>query len=104
MKVYAMSDIHGYLQEFEVALSNVDLSGENILILLGDYIHGPDSYRVLDRIIELQEHNQKLFLKVTHKVDDKKEVQKFKSKLLGDYADTLSEEQLEQLKKLEEGM
>ena len=56
------------------------------------------------RIIELQEHNQKLFLKVTHKVDDKKEVQKFKSKLLGDYADTLSEEQLEQLKKLEEGM
>ena len=56
------------------------------------------------RITELQEHNQKLFLKVTHKVDDKKEVQKFKSKLLGDYADTLSEEQLEQLKKLEEGM
>ncbi len=55
MKVYAMSDIHGYLQEFEAALTNVDLSGENILILLGDYIHGPDSYRVLDRIIELQE-------------------------------------------------
>ena len=56
------------------------------------------------RITELQEHNQKLFLKVTHKVEDKKEVQKFKSKLLGNYADTLSEEQLEQLKKLEEGM
>ena len=50
------------------------------------------------RITELQEHNQKLFLKVTHKVEDKKEVQKFKSKLLGNYADTLSEEQLEQLK------
>ena len=56
------------------------------------------------RILELQEHNQKLFLKVTHKVDDKQEVKKFKSKLLGDYADSLSEEQLEQLKKLEEGM
>ena len=56
------------------------------------------------RILELQEHNQKLFLKVTHKVEDKKEEQKFKSKLLGSYADTLSEEQLEQLKKLEEGM
>ena len=52
----------------------------------------------------MQEHNQKLFLKVTHKVDDKQEVKKFKSKLLGDYADSLSEEQLEQLKKLEEGM
>ena len=56
------------------------------------------------RILELQEHNQKLFLKVTHNVDDKQEVKKFKSKLLGDYADSLSEEQLEQLKKLEEGM
>ena len=56
------------------------------------------------RELELQEHNQKLFLKVTHKVEDKKEEQKFKSKLLGSYADTLSEEQLEQLKKLEEGM
>ena len=55
------------------------------------------------RELELQEHNQKLFLKVTHKVEDKKE-EKFKSKLLGSYADTLSEEQLEQLKKLEEGM
>ena len=51
-----------------------------------------------------KEHNQKLFLKVTHKVDDKQEAKKFKSKLLGDYADSLSEEQLEQLKKLEEGM
>ena len=56
------------------------------------------------RFLELQEHNQKLFLKVTHKVEDKQEVKKFKSKLLGDYADSLSEEQLEQLKKLEEGM
>ena len=50
-----MSDIHGYLQEFEYALSKIDLSGENRLILLGDYIHGPDSYGVLDRVIDLQE-------------------------------------------------
>lgn len=55
MKTYAISDIHGYLQEFEVALSKVDLSGDNLLILLGDYIHGPDSYGVMDRIIKLQE-------------------------------------------------
>ena len=55
MKIYAMSDIHGYLNEFEYALSKVDLSGDNMLILLGDYIHGPDSYGVLDRIMGLQE-------------------------------------------------
>ncbi|MBO7217752.1 MAG: serine/threonine protein phosphatase [Clostridia bacterium] len=55
MKIYAMSDIHGHLQEFETALAKVDLSGDNILILLGDYIHGPDSYGVLDRVMQLQE-------------------------------------------------
>lgn len=54
MKIYAMSDIHGYLQEFEVALSKVDLSADNKLILLGDYIHGPDSYGVLNKIMLLQ--------------------------------------------------
>lgn len=54
MKIYSMSDIHGHLPEFEDALSKIDLSEDNMLILLGDYIHGPDSYGVLDRIIALQ--------------------------------------------------
>ena len=55
MKIYAVSDIHGYFEEFECALSKVDLSGENKLILLGDYIHGPDGYAVMDKIIAMQE-------------------------------------------------
>lgn len=56
MKIYAMSDIHGCLQEFEVALELVDFSGDNKLILLGDYIHsGADSYGVLKKIIKLQQ-------------------------------------------------
>lgn len=56
MKIYAMSDIHGCLQEFEAALDLVDLSGDNKLILLGDYIHsGADSYGVLKKIINLQQ-------------------------------------------------
>ena len=33
----------------------VDLSGDNRLILLGDYIHdGPDSFGVLKRIMQLE--------------------------------------------------
>ncbi len=52
--IYAMSDIHGCLYAFEYALSLVDLSGDNKLVLLGDYIHGPDSYGTLKKIIELQ--------------------------------------------------
>ena len=56
MKIFAMSDIHGCLQEFEAALELVDLSGDNKLILLGDYIHsGADSYGVLKKIIKLQQ-------------------------------------------------
>ena len=55
MKIYAISDIHGCMVEFEDALDRIDLSGENMLILLGDYVHGPDSYEVLDKIMELQE-------------------------------------------------
>ena len=54
MKVYAMSDIHGHIYEFQDALSKIDLSGNNMLILLGDYVHGPYSYGVLDKIMELQ--------------------------------------------------
>lgn len=52
--IYAMSDIHGCLDAFEYALSLIDLSGGNKLILLGDYIHGPDDYGVLRKIMGLQ--------------------------------------------------
>lgn len=52
--IYTMSDIHGCLIQFEEALSLIDLSGDNKLVLLGDYIHGPESYGVLDKIMELE--------------------------------------------------
>lgn len=55
MKIFAMSDIHGCPEAFEAALELVDLSGDNLLILCGDYVHGYDSYQVLDRIMGLQE-------------------------------------------------
>lgn len=54
--VYAMSDIHGCLQSFDEALHLVDLSGENQLVLCGDYIHGgQDNYGVLNRIMALED-------------------------------------------------
>ena len=52
--IYAMSDIHGCLDAFEYALSLVDFSGDNKLVLLGDYVHGPDDYGVLEKIMQLQ--------------------------------------------------
>ena len=53
--IYAMSDIHGCLEAFEDRLKEVDLSGKNRLVLLGDYIdYGTSSAQVLERIYELQ--------------------------------------------------
>lgn len=56
-KIYAISDIHGYLDEFINALNKVELScKDNRLILLGDYIdNGSKSFQVLSKIIELEE-------------------------------------------------
>lgn len=58
MKIYCMSDIHGFLAEFEEALAlvidHLDES-DTKLCLMGDYIHGGnDNYAVLDKIMELQ--------------------------------------------------
>ncbi len=56
MKIYAMSDIHGCIYAFHDALELVDLSGDNQLVLCGDYIHGgeDDDYAVLDQIMDLE--------------------------------------------------
>lgn len=69
--IYAISDIHGYLQPLEEALSLVDLEShhENKLILCGDYIdYGLDSYRVLYKIKHLTEKypNQVITLMGNH--------------------------------------
>lgn len=55
-KIYAISDIHGYLDEFINALSKIDLSDKNNrLILIGDYIDtGIQSFQVISKIIELE--------------------------------------------------
>lgn len=55
-KIFAMSDVHGYYEEFIEALNKIDLSDtDNRLILLGDYIdNGSQSFQVISKIIELE--------------------------------------------------
>lgn len=73
MKIFAMSDIHGYLDAFLDALARVDLEDKNnMLILCGDYIHGgPDSYGVVEKIIELKKKykNRVVVLTGNHEYD-----------------------------------
>ena len=60
-KIYCMSDIHGFYEEFARRLHQLDdlrtvMNGEDTLILLGDYIDGgPESGRVLRKIYEIQQ-------------------------------------------------
>ena len=54
--IYAMSDIHGCIDALEDRLKQVDVSGDNNIVFLGDYIdYGPQSCRVLERIFSLQQ-------------------------------------------------
>ena len=57
-----------------------------------------------NRIKELEEYNQKLFLRATSSVKEEKPKEEFKSKLLGEYANLLDDEELEILKEFEEDL
>ncbi len=55
MKVFAIGDIHGHIDELDEALGLIELDdADTKLVFLGDYIHGHDSYAVLDRVMDLQ--------------------------------------------------
>ena len=57
-----------------------------------------------NRVKELEEHNQKLFLRATASKKEEKKEEEFKSKLLGDYANLLDENELELLRDIEGGL
>ena len=53
--VYAMSDIHGCIEELQQNMEYVDLTKDNRIVFLGDYIdYGRESYKVLSYLKELQ--------------------------------------------------
>ena len=56
--IYAMSDIHGCIEELREQMKLVDLTGENRIVFLGDYIdYGDSSYQVLKYIWDLQKES-----------------------------------------------
>ena len=53
--IYAMSDIHGCIEELQKQMEQVDLSRDNRIVFLGDYIdYGDSSYQVLKYIWDSQ--------------------------------------------------
>lgn len=56
--IYAMSDIHGCMEPLKAALERVDLTGDNRLVLCGDYIdYGYESGQVLRYVYDLQQEH-----------------------------------------------
>ncbi|MGN9020019.1 metallophosphoesterase [Lachnospiraceae bacterium HCP1S3_C3] len=53
--IYAMSDIHGCIEELQNQMKQVDFSEGNRIVFCGDYIdYGDGSYQVLKYIWDLQ--------------------------------------------------
>ena len=68
-KIYALTDIHGYLDILMETMKKVDLSNNDKLIFLGDYIDdGPNGRQTLEYIYALQKQypNQIIVLKGNH--------------------------------------
>jgi serine/threonine protein phosphatase 1 len=67
MRTLAIGDIHGCLIALDALLAAVGLADDDQLITLGDYVdRGPDSRRVLDRLIALFEAGRLISLRGNH--------------------------------------
>lgn len=69
MKTFAIGDIHGCYRALEAVLGAADVSADDVVVFLGDYIdRGPDSPRVLDLIIRDSGQRNVVALRGNHEV------------------------------------
>lgn len=89
------------IEELQEELLNLK---ENLSILMEDNKVLKQQVEDKDnRVKELEQYNQKLFLRASATQNQQtQEKEEFKSKLLGDYVNLLSEDEIETLKELEE--
>ena len=67
--IYCVSDIHGRIDLFEKLLETINFTNNDTLYILGDCIDRGGGFAVLDRIIELQENGQAIFIQGNHEVN-----------------------------------
>lgn len=67
MRTFAISDIHGCLDELDELLALINPTKKDTIIFLGDYIdRGPKSMEVIDYLIWLKDRVNCIFLKGNH--------------------------------------
>lgn len=66
-KIYAIGDIHGCLNKLNALLSKLDITPNTTFIFTGDYVdRGPDSYGVIERLLQLKQQCNCIFLCGNH--------------------------------------
>lgn len=66
-RIIAISDIHGHLEIFKNLLKKINLKKEDYLVIIGDFINkGPDSYKTLKYLRELNKRGNTFILKGNH--------------------------------------
>lgn len=65
----AISDIHGCLKSLETLLEVIQPTPDDLIVTLGDYVdRGPDSKGVIDRLLDLQETHNLIYLMGNHEI------------------------------------
>jgi hypothetical protein len=68
-RTFTIGDIHGGLKALKQLISKLDLTANDTLIFLGDYVDGwSESAQVLDYLIELDKNQKCIFIKGNHDV------------------------------------
>lgn len=69
MRTFVIGDIHGCSKALQSLLEAIHPTPEDRLIFLGDYVdRGPDSRGVIDRLLELEQECQTVFLLGNHEI------------------------------------
>jgi len=69
MSTFVIGDIHGNLKSLNQILERANITKEDTLIFLGDYVDRfPESAEVIHRLIELQETNPCIFIMGNHDI------------------------------------
>jgi len=68
-KIYCVADIHGCLDKLDSLLLKLDITPETTFVFTGDYVdRGPDSYGVIERLLQLKHQCKCIFLAGNHDV------------------------------------
>ncbi|MEZ5330067.1 MAG: metallophosphoesterase family protein [Verrucomicrobiales bacterium] len=69
MRVLAIGDVHGCCTALQTLTSAIELTSDDTLIMLGDYVdRGPDSKGVIDHLLELRATVRLVTLRGNHEI------------------------------------